>query len=164
MGALFCCQLFDSSSSFAGRTRVASHAGPDEFAPVILIQQSGAIVVRLDTDEPQVLLVTAKRNPKRWIFPKGHIERGETAEEAALREAREEAGVVGKSIGPAGALEYHFLGAGFKVEYYLVVLKREAGPPEKGRARAWCSLEEALKRLRFKNTRKLLRKVWKRLE
>jgi 8-oxo-dGTP pyrophosphatase MutT (NUDIX family) len=131
---------------------------------VFLIRQSGAIIVRLDGDEPQVLLVTAKRNPKRWIFPKGHIEKGESAEDAALREAREEAGVVVKSIGPAGSLEYHFLGAGFRVEYFLAVLKREAGPPEKGRSRRWCSLDEALERLRFKNTRKLLRKAWKTLE
>jgi 8-oxo-dGTP pyrophosphatase MutT (NUDIX family) len=130
---------------------------------MLLIKQSGAIVVRLDGDEPQVLLVTAKRNSKRWIFPKGHIEKGESAEEAALREAREEAGVVGKPIGPAGVLEYRFLGAGFRVEYFLALLKREAGPPEKGRARAWCSLEEALERIRFKNTRKLLRKAWKQL-
>jgi 8-oxo-dGTP pyrophosphatase MutT (NUDIX family) len=130
---------------------------------VILIKQSGAIVVRFTADEPQVLLVTAKRNPKRWIFPKGHIEKGESAEAAALREAREEAGVVGKPIGAAGILEYRFLGAGFRVEYFLAVLKREAGPPEKGRIRDWCSFEEAMERLRFKNTKKLLRKVWKQL-
>jgi 8-oxo-dGTP pyrophosphatase MutT (NUDIX family) len=130
---------------------------------VILIKQSGAIVVRFNGDEPQVLLVTAKRNPKRWIFPKGHIEKGESAEEAALREAREEAGVVGKPIGAAGTLEYRFLGAGFRVEYFLAVLKREAGPPEKGRTRDWCSFDEAMERLRFKNTKKLLRKAWKQI-
>lgn len=130
---------------------------------MLLIRQSGAIVVRLDQDEPRVLLVTAKRDPDRWIFPKGHVEKNETAEEAALREAREEAGVVGKCVGPAGALEYRFLGAGFRVEYFLALLKREVGPPEKGRSRAWCSFDEALERLRFKNTRKLLRKAWKRL-
>jgi 8-oxo-dGTP pyrophosphatase MutT (NUDIX family) len=130
---------------------------------VILLRQSGAIVVRLDKREPRVLLVTSRRNPNRWIFPKGHIEKGESAEAAALREAREEAGVVGKSIGPAGILEYRFLGAAFRVEYYLAVLKKESGPPEKGRVRAWCSLDEALERLRFKNTRKLLRKAWKQL-
>jgi 8-oxo-dGTP pyrophosphatase MutT (NUDIX family) len=130
---------------------------------MLLIRQSGAIVVRLDQDEPRVLLVTAKRDPDRWIFPKGHVEKNETAEEAALREAREEAGVVGKCVGPAGVLEYRFLGAGFRVEYFLALLKREVGPPEKGRSRAWCSFDDALERLRFKNTRKLLRRAWKRL-
>jgi 8-oxo-dGTP pyrophosphatase MutT (NUDIX family) len=130
---------------------------------MLLIRQSGAIVVRLDQEEPRVLLVTAKRNPDRWIFPKGHVEKNETAEEAALREAREEAGVTARCVGPAGVLEYRFLGAGFRVEYFLALLKRETGPPEKGRSRSWCLYDEALQRLRFKNTRKLLRKAWKQL-
>jgi 8-oxo-dGTP pyrophosphatase MutT (NUDIX family) len=126
-----------------------------------LIHQSGAIVVRLDGTEPQVLLVTAKRNPRNWIFPKGHIEKGESAEAAALREAKEEAGVVGKLIGPAGVLEYSFLGAKARVEYFLAEFTKEAGPPEDGRARAWCGLDEAMERLNYKNNRKLLRKAWR---
>jgi 8-oxo-dGTP diphosphatase len=126
-----------------------------------IIQQSGAIVVRFDGEEPQVLLVSAKRNPRSWIFPKGHIEKGETAEAAALRETKEEAGVVGKLIGPAGVLEYGFLGAKARVEYFLLEYTHEAGPPEDGRKRVWCGLEEALDRLSYKNTQKLLRKAWK---
>ena len=128
-----------------------------------LIRQAGSIVVRLDTKEPQVLLVTAKRNPRNWIFPKGHIEKGETPEQAAVRETWEEAGVVGKLIGPAGVLEYGFLGAKARVEYYLVEFRKEAGPPEDGRQRTWCRLDEALERLSYKNTRKLLRKAWKQM-
>ena len=127
------------------------------------IKQSGAIVVRLDGAEPQVLLVTAKRNPGNWIFPKGHIEKGETSEAAALREMREEAGVTGKVIGPAGVLEYGFLGVKARVEYFLVQFVREAGPPEDGRQRTWCGFDDALDRLNYKNTRKLLRKAWKLL-
>src|SRR5919107_5644724 len=115
-----------------------------------IIKQSGAIVVRLDGKEPQVLLVTAKRNPKNWIFPKGHIEKGETSEAAALRETKEEAGVTGKLIGPAGVLEYGFLGAKARVEYFLVRFTSEDGPPEDGRVRIWCGLEEALERLNYK--------------
>lgn len=128
-----------------------------------VIRQSGAIVVRRDGKEPRVLLVTAKRNPRNWIFPKGHVEKGETAEAAALREAKEEAGVVGKLIGPAGVLEYGFLGVKARVEYFLAELKRENGPPEDGRAKAWCGIDEALERLSYKNTRKLLRKAWKQV-
>jgi 8-oxo-dGTP pyrophosphatase MutT (NUDIX family) len=128
-----------------------------------VIRQAGSIVVRLDGKEPQVLLVTAKRNPANWIFPKGHIEKGETAEAAALRETREEAGVVGSSIGPAGVLEYGFLGVKARVEYFLVLYTRDAGPPEDGRKRSWYPLNDALDRLSYKNTRKLLRKAWKQL-
>jgi 8-oxo-dGTP pyrophosphatase MutT (NUDIX family) len=128
-----------------------------------LIRQAGSIVVRTNGKEPEVLLVTARRNPRNWIFPKGHIEKGETPEEAALRETREEAGVVGKLIGPAGILEYGFLGAKARVEYFLVEFKQEEGPPEDGRQRTWCRLEDALERLNYKNARKLLRKTWRML-
>jgi 8-oxo-dGTP pyrophosphatase MutT (NUDIX family) len=130
---------------------------------VPLIRQAGSIVVRLDAREPQVLLVTARRNPRNWIFPKGHIEKGESPEQAALRETREEAGISAKLIGPAGILEYGFLGAKARVEYFLVLFTREAGPPEDGRQRMWCGLDDALDRLSYKNTRKLLRTAWKQL-
>ncbi len=126
-----------------------------------MIRQSGAIVIRRDSSDPRVLLVTAKRNPQNWIFPKGHIEKGETPEAAALREAKEEAGVVGRLIGPAGTVQYGFLGAEARVDYFVAELTREAGPPEDGRSRLWCDLDEALERLSHKSTRKLLRKVWK---
>jgi 8-oxo-dGTP pyrophosphatase MutT (NUDIX family) len=128
-----------------------------------VIRQSGAIVVRLDRDSPQVLLVSAKRNPKNWIFPKGHIEKGESPEAAALRETKEEAGVVSKLVAPAGVLEYRFLGVTARVEYFLALFTREASSPEDGRKRIWCSIDEALERLSYKNTRKLLRKAWKLL-
>jgi 8-oxo-dGTP pyrophosphatase MutT (NUDIX family) len=128
------------------------------------VRQSGTIMIRRDGKEPRVLLVTAKRNRENWIFPKGHIEKGETAEAAALREAKEEAGVVGKLLGPAGVLEYSFLGVKARVEYFLAELTREAGPPEDGRQRAWVGLDEALERLNYKNTRKLLRKAWKQVQ
>jgi 8-oxo-dGTP pyrophosphatase MutT (NUDIX family) len=127
-----------------------------------LIKQSGAIVVRRGPKEPEVLLVTSKRNGN-WIFPKGHIEKGETAETAALREAKEEAGVVGKLIAPAGILEFGFFGVKIRVEYFLAELTRESGPPEDGRKRIWCGLDEALERLSYKNTRKILRKAWKQV-
>jgi 8-oxo-dGTP pyrophosphatase MutT (NUDIX family) len=130
---------------------------------VPLIKQSGAIVVRLDAAEPKVLLVTSKRNPRSWIFPKGHVEPGETAEAGALREAREEGGVIGKAICPAGVVEHRFLFVRRRIDYFLAELISEAGPPEKGRKRIWCEFDEALERLSLKEMRKLLRSAWREL-
>ena len=57
------------------------------------VQQAGAIAARVRGDDTEFLLVTARKQPDEWIFPKGHIERGETPEDAALRELEEEAAV-----------------------------------------------------------------------
>ena len=58
------------------------------------VAEAGGIVVRSDDGgTPQFLVVTAKDNPTHWIFPMGHIEHGESAEDAAVREVLEETGI-----------------------------------------------------------------------
>ena len=128
-----------------------------------VVRQAGAIVVRFDDDEPRLLLVTARRNPKTWIFPKGTIEDGETAAQAAVREAREEAGVVGRAIGSVGSLEVDLSDESIDVEYFLVTLVKDKGESDEGRKRRWCTREEALDRLEVDQTRALVEKVWARL-
>ena len=99
---------------------------------MLLIRQSGAIVVRLDQEEPRVLLVTAKRNPDRWIFPKGHVEKNETAEEAALREAREEAGVIGKVRRAGGSSGVSFSRRGLSSRILPGAAQAGSGPSGEG--------------------------------
>ena len=43
-----------------------------------------------------------------WVFPKGHVELGESREEAALREVFEETGLHARIGGPAGMSSFHF--------------------------------------------------------
>lgn len=50
--------------------------------------KAGCVVVN---DKTEVLLVTDKQK-EIWTFPKGHAEAGETLEQAALREVKEETG------------------------------------------------------------------------
>lgn len=50
----------------------------------------GAVVIENTSDGPMVLMVQSR---KGWSFPKGHAEPGESAEEAAIREIREETGI-----------------------------------------------------------------------
>jgi len=83
------------------------------------IQQAKALK-RPAKDEPRVLLVTARRNPNNWIFPKGHIEDGESRKDAAVREAREEAGVDGKVAGRAGSMSFTFGDNRYRVHYFVV--------------------------------------------
>ena len=52
----------------------------------------------------RVLLVQEAKGPhaSRWGFPKGHVDQGESPEEAALRELSEESGLNGRVMGLAG--------------------------------------------------------------
>ena len=50
---------------------------------------AGGVVFRGAGDEVEFLVVQARDNPTQWVFPKGHIEAGETAAETARREVRE---------------------------------------------------------------------------
>ncbi len=43
-----------------------------------------------------------------WVFPKGHVELGESHEQAALREVQEESGLHARIIGRAGMSSFHF--------------------------------------------------------
>jgi 8-oxo-dGTP pyrophosphatase MutT (NUDIX family) len=47
-------------------------------------------------ETPEFLLVTSRRRPKQWVYPKGHVEDGERPEETAVREVEEEAGVLAR--------------------------------------------------------------------
>ena len=56
---------------------------------------AGGIVVHLNKDCVEFLLLKQIRTTGevQWVMPKGHIEKGETSEQAAIREVREEAGL-----------------------------------------------------------------------
>jgi 8-oxo-dGTP pyrophosphatase MutT (NUDIX family) len=125
--------------------------------------QAGAIVVRDGKPGPLVLLVTARRNPSHWIFPKGHIEPGEKARDAALREAHEEAGVVARPLRKAGRTSFVYGSTEYVIEYWLAKTD-DLGKPEAGRQLAWCTYGDARKRLTFDNMRALLKKAWRRFQ
>jgi 8-oxo-dGTP pyrophosphatase MutT (NUDIX family) len=128
-----------------------------------VVSQAGGIVFRGKHRDLSILLVTAKREPDTWIFPKGHIEPGESAAAAALREVHEEAGVLGELVGPAGApLEFQSGRELVRVEYFLIRASSES-PATDGRAKLWLPFDEALERIRFEDTRRLLREARPRM-
>jgi 8-oxo-dGTP pyrophosphatase MutT (NUDIX family) len=127
-----------------------------------MTEQAGVVAVRIRNGVSQVVLVTSKRNPAHWVFPKGHVEDGETFEQTALREAEEEAGVRGRVVARVGTLRFTLEDEKLLIRFFLVTTSDE-GRPEKGRRLQWCTYEEALEQLTFENSRALLKEAWKKL-
>lgn len=68
--------------------------------------QFAALCYRVVKDKVQVLVISS-RGTGRWIVPKGWPMDGKTPAEAALQEAWEEAGVIGKVVSaPLGLYSY----------------------------------------------------------
>ena len=128
------------------------------------VQQAGGIVFRRNRAGISILLVRAKRDPSAWIFPKGHIEPGETARATAVRETREEAGVQGEAIGEVGdPQEFEWAGRWYRVQYFLIQMTSESDETD-GREKAWFSFDEALDRISFTSARDLLRQARTKIE
>ena len=127
------------------------------------IVQAGAIAFKIADEEILILCVRAKKTPADWIFPKGHIEPGETAEVAARRELEEEAGVSGELVGPAGSLDFQSGDEMVTVEYYLIRFTDEV-PRKETREIRWCEYQEALALLSHRDAAELLKKAWPIIE
>lgn len=121
---------------------------------------AGGVVVRGRGLDLRVLLVTATRQAHQWVFPKGHIEPGETAEQAAAREVEEEAGVVAAMGDPIGTLEFRNARGLVRAQFYLMTFVSE-GPPRENRRRAWFTVEEARQALGYEDSRMLVMKAAK---
>ena len=116
---------------------------------------AGGVVVRTVAGEPEYLLVEAKNNRGMWVLPKGHIERGETPEAAAVREVEEEAGVRATIVARAGESEFEFKGRTVRTIFFLMKYEGEAGRTE-DRGLEWRRYKDALAQVYFDNTRQIL--------
>lgn len=118
-------------------------------APDWMFRQSAVMPYRRDNSDLEVLLVTSRKG-KRWVLPKGVVERGMTAEDSALKEALEEAGIRGSVKGRAlGTYRYRKWRGVCTVEVFAMAVEKElpTWPECAVRKRKWHSIEDARKRL-----------------
>ena len=76
---------------------------------------AGGLVVDTETSRAAVIGRLDRRGRLMWSLPKGHIEHGETAEQAAVREVAEETGINAMVVATLGSIEYWFLAEGRRV-------------------------------------------------
>jgi 8-oxo-dGTP pyrophosphatase MutT (NUDIX family) len=97
-----------------------------------------------------------------WSLPKGHIESGETPEEAALREVMEETGIESEIARALGVIDFWFMAGGKRihktVHHYLF---REVGgilAPQVSEVDevAWFPLVSIVERLAYPDEKKLI--------
>jgi ADP-ribose pyrophosphatase YjhB (NUDIX family) len=112
----------------------------------------------------EVVLI-ATDGGKRWGLPKGHVRRGELAEEAAMREIAEETGLEGQIEQHLATIEYWFRAGSARIHKYvdlflLTYVSGEVTPQQSEVDDAqWFTLEEALLVSSFKREREVLAQV-----
>lgn len=72
---------------------------------------AGGLVVDLAGDVPRAAIIgrVGRQGKLLWSLPKGHIEPGETAEQAAVREVAEETGIAGEILAELGSIDFWFV-------------------------------------------------------
>ena len=110
-------------------------------------------------------IVVLRRKNGVWLMPKGHVDPGETLEEAACREVWEETGLrarIGQLLGESG---YSFTEDGIlhrkKVYwFYMEAIGGQLRPEEEMFSEVRLLSEEELEILTFINDRKLAQKAF----
>jgi 8-oxo-dGTP pyrophosphatase MutT (NUDIX family) len=139
---------------------------------------AGAALVRTIRGRAMVAAIRPQGRERIWALPKGKIDPGESAAEAAVREVLEETGVEGRLVEKLGDIRYVYTasweGASgeriFKVvSFFLLRAGRgrigeieEAMRIEVAEAR-WLPLEEAPRLLSYGGEREMAAKAWEKM-
>lgn len=107
-----------------------------------------------------------------WDFPKGHIEKGETKQETAIRELKEEAGMSAQLCeGFEDSFEYFFKNTKThelinKTVYFFVgqADTKQVTLSHEHMGYEWLEYNQALEKITYKNAQELLKKAHKFLQ
>lgn len=145
---------------------------------------SGGVIVRQHRADAQVCLIARSRDGQLvWGLPKGHVEADEDPQATAVREVREETGLLGEPVAKLGTISYWFAmkpachdkrGAGrqdgiryFKtVHFYLLryVEGTTSAHDHEVEDAVWLSIDDAIKGVSYENERQILLRAQRHLK
>ena len=129
---------------------------------------AGGLVIRAVAGQPEIVVGRRKRERDGyvWSLPKGTPEEGETREETALREVREESGLEVRILSYFDAISYSFVRTGERLEktvhYYIMEAiggSFEQYDKEFDELR-WVRMDEAVRLLDFQTESGLVQRAY----
>lgn len=125
---------------------------------------AGGVIHRSNAGLIEVVLVH-RRRPILWALPKGTPDSGETLEETALREAREETGLEVELEEPLRSIQYFFVRGGvrFHKTVHFFLMRAVGGSIDDHDAEfddvRWAQIEEARELLSYPTERLVLERA-----
>ncbi|HAF11697.1 MAG TPA: hypothetical protein DCK98_16695 [Chloroflexi bacterium] len=122
---------------------------------------AGGVVLRQGEHGGEVALL-GRGTDGSWVFPKGTPTAGESLEETALREVREETGLDVRILRPLGEMTYSFAAGGDRVQkvVHFFLMEPIGGDPSLHDAEydevRWVTVPEARRMLTFDTYRDVL--------
>ncbi len=136
--------------------------------PTKLQFSAGGVAFRKQDGQVEVVLISVGED-NRWQLPKGLVDKGESPEQAAIREVREEAGIDSEIVTRIDKVEYWYFWKenGQRIRYhkfvYFYLLRYKSGDVrdhdhEVNEAR-WVAIDDAIEMLAFDNEKKIMEKA-----
>ena len=136
------------------------------------VSAGGIVFKHLNSTLRICLIARCSQDRIIWCLPKGHIEPDETLEETALREVKEETGLLGSILSPLGYITYQFFDLSQKkhifkkVHFFLIRYQsgKTTDHDDEVEFARWFPIEEALSIIEYKGERDILKKGAKKIK
>ncbi len=128
-----------------------------------MILAAGGVVERPAQDGVEILLVHRTRySDTEWSLPKGKVDPGESLEQTAVREVREETGCVVRVGEFLGVTHYEASGKPKEVSYWRMALveQKEREDTREVAGLQWLAPAEAIGALSYPSERELIARVY----
>ncbi|MGV1004414.1 MAG: NUDIX domain-containing protein [Candidatus Nanopelagicales bacterium] len=135
--------------------------------PKVEETSAGGVVLDLTGRPARVALIARHDRRARllWSLPKGHVESGETPDQAALREVHEETGLIGRVIAPLGVIDFWFVVEDKRIHktvhhFVIEAIGGELSDEDiEVEAVEWVPFDQVVRRLAYGDERRLVEKV-----